>query len=74
METIVEHADDNIEEPEDILYIESPFGSYSIDEIVPKAHNNSNRNINFLIQSEKMINEDIVDGEVINDWFIRDST
>lgn len=67
METIVEHADENIEEPEDILYIESPFGSYSIDEIVPKAHNNSNRNINFLIISEKMINEQIVDGEKNND-------
>ncbi len=44
----IKDNDDNIEQPPDILYIETPFGSYSIDEIIEKKHNKSKRDIYYL--------------------------
>ena len=40
--------DNNVIIPSDILYIETPFGSFSIDEIHPKEHNLSDRNLIYL--------------------------
>ena len=44
----IQETDTNVEQPLDILYIETPFGSYSIDEIVEKKHNKSKRDIYYL--------------------------
>ena len=53
--------DDNIDKnecvPADMLYIETPFGSFSIDEIHPKVHNLSDRSLYYLeLQQEQLLN------------------
>lgn len=52
-----ENIDKNECVPADMLYIETPFGSFSIDEIHPKVHNLSDRSLYYLeLQQEQLLN------------------
>ena len=58
----VQETDTNIEQPPDILYIETPFGSYSIDEIITKEHNKSKRDIYYL----ELLEDNLIGGLVVD--------
>lgn len=56
----ISDIDENVKSNlDDLLYIESPFGSFSFDNIVKKPHNITRRNLRYLKMSEKTLLKEV---------------